>query len=130
MSGDSRRVGDRIGHMLEAIQNIKADIGELSQSHFLVDGKTQRPVIESIVVIGEAANRVMQLTPSIEKSQPLLWQQFRDAYDMRNLLTHEYFRVDPSILWTTVIHHLPQLEMDLTNFRRSIADHEDRFNPS
>ena len=66
--------------------------------------------MESIMVIGEAANKVMGLDPSIEQRHPHLWQQFRDAYDMRNLLTHEYFRVDPAIVWTTVKNHLPELE--------------------
>ena len=98
MKADARRVSDRVGHMLEAIENIRADIGQLSQAQFLADGKTQRAVIESIVVLGEAASRVMQLMPSINESQPQLWQQFRDAADMRNLLTHEYFRVDASTL--------------------------------
>ena len=54
--------------------------------------------------------------PSIEQRHPYLWQQFRDAYDMRNLLTHEYFRVDPAIVWTTVKNHLPQLESLLRAF--------------
>lgn len=65
MKADARRVSDRVGHMLEAIENIRADIGQFSQAQFLADGKTQRAVIESIVVLGEAASRVMQLMPSI-----------------------------------------------------------------
>ena len=110
MSGYHRRVSDRIQHMLEAIGNARSDIGALSKDQFLADGKTQRAVIESIIVIGEAANKVIQLDPSIEQRNPILWQQFRDSYDMRIVLTHEYFRVDPSIVWTTVKNHLPQLE--------------------
>ena len=51
----------------------------------------------------------MSLDSSIEKMNPALWQQFRDAYDMRIVLTHEYFRVDPAIVWNTVQNHLPQL---------------------
>ncbi len=129
MKGDLLRLADRIGHMLEAIQNIRADIGALSQVQFLDDGKTQRAVIESFVVIGEAAGKVMQLIPSIEQTEPPLWRQFRDAHDMRNMLTHEYFRVDPSIVWTTVIRHLPQLELDLTKFHKSIANEGGRFVP-
>ena len=62
------------------------------------------------MVIGEAANKVMGLDPSIEQKNLMLWQQLRDASGMRNLLTHEYFRVDPAIVWTTVKNHLPQLE--------------------
>ena len=109
MSGNRLRVPDRVRHMLEAAENIRSDIGSLSQEHFLIDGKTQRAVIEGIIVIGEAANKIMSLDSSIEKMNPALWQQFRDAYDMRIVLTHEYFRVDPAIVWNTVQNHLPQL---------------------
>jgi hypothetical protein len=35
----------------------------------------QRAVIEIMVVLGEAAWRVMQLMPSIKDSQPHKWQQ-------------------------------------------------------
>ncbi len=126
MKSDARRAADRVGHMLEAIENVRADIGQLSQAQFLSDGKTQRAVIESIVVLGEAASRVIQLMPSIKESQPQLWQQFRDAADMRNLLTHEYFRVDASIVWTTVVRHLPELEAALTTFHSFVAGLGDR----
>ena len=111
MSKNPRRIPDRIQDMLEAIRNARSDIGDLSKNEFLVDGKTQRAVIESIVVIGEAANQIMRLDPSIERTNPGLWQQFCDSYDMRIVLTHEYFRVDAAIVWTTVKNHLPQLEM-------------------
>ena len=39
---------------------------------------------------------------------------------MRNLLTHEYFRVDASIVWTTVVGNMPELEADLVKFHHSV----------
>lgn len=116
MTGNAQRLEDRVQHMREACRNIRADIGDLTQERFLTDGKTQRAVIESIMVIGEAANRVMQLDPSIGQTHAELWQHFRDAADMRNLLTHEYFRVDPSVVWATVNKDLPTLERLLIAF--------------
>ena len=110
MSRIPRRVLDRVRDMLEAIINAKSDIGDLGKEQFLADGKTQRAVIESIIVIGEAANNVMRLDPSIEQNYPSVWQHFRDAWDMRIVLTHEYFRVDAAIVWTTVRNNLPELE--------------------
>ena len=32
---------------------------------------------------------------------------------MRIILTHEYFRVDAAVVWTTVQHHLPLLKAQL-----------------
>ena len=91
MSDSHRRVADRVQHMLEAIGNARSDIGDLSKDQFLADGKTQRAVIESIIVVGEAANKIIRLAPSIERRNPVLWQQFRDSYDTRIVLTHSIF---------------------------------------
>ncbi|NVK42611.1 MAG: DUF86 domain-containing protein [Oceanospirillaceae bacterium] len=116
MSRKPRRVPERIQDMLEAIGHIESDLGDLSRDEFLTDGKTQRAVIESLIVIGEAGNKITQLDPTLKDSAPELWQQFRDAYDMRIILTHEYFRVDAGVVWTTIQDNLPLLKAQLTGF--------------
>lgn len=110
MSDKARRVPARLLDMREAIANAHSDIGSLSKDEFLADGKTQRAVIESLIVIGEAANIIMRLDPGIAERAPDAWQQLHDAYDMRIILTHEYFRVDPTVVWDTVSNDLPTLD--------------------
>jgi uncharacterized protein with HEPN domain len=110
MNDKARRVPARLLDMREAIAHARSDIGALGKNDFLADGKTQRAVIESLIVIGEATNIIMRLDPSLEARVPDAWQQLRDAYDMRIVLTHEYFRVDPTIVWDTVRNDLPALE--------------------
>lgn len=110
MSDKARRVSARLLDMREAIANARSDIGPLGKDEFLADGKTQRAVIESLIVIGEAANIIMHLDPGLEARAPDTWQQLRDAYDMRIVLTHEYFRVDPTVVWDTVRNDLPTLD--------------------
>lgn len=116
MSRDPGRAYDRALDIIDAIGNIRSDIGEINKEQFLADGKTQRAVIESLIVIGEAANRLRQLKPSLEEARPELWAGLGDAYDMRIILTHEYFRVQPSIVWDTVDNHLDSLLGLLTEF--------------
>ena len=116
MSRDPRRALDRARDILDAIVNIKNDLGGLSKEAFLADGKTQRAVIEGFIVVGEAANRLCDLRPEVEVTEPDLWAHLRDAYDMRNVLTHEYFRVDAGIVWETVLQELPALQAKLQNF--------------
>lgn len=116
MSRKPRRVTDRIQDILEAIGNAESDIAGMSREEFLADGKTQRAVIESLIVIGEAGNKIMQLDAAVQQASPALWQYFRDAYDMRIILTHEYFRVDASVVWTTVKENLPELRAQLIDF--------------
>ncbi len=110
MTDKSHRVPDRIRDIQEAIKNAREDIGGLSKEGFLQDGKTQRAVIESIIVIGEAANSITRLDPGVEQRHPDLWQHLRDVYDVRIVLTHEYFRVDAAVVWDTVRNDLPTLE--------------------
>ncbi len=61
MRGKAGRVPDRLQDIREAIGNARNDLGSLTKEQFLADGKTQRAVIESIIVIGEAANNVSGL---------------------------------------------------------------------
>lgn len=110
MSDKARRVPARLLDMREAIANARSDIGTLSKDEFLADGKTQRAVIESLIVIGEAANIILRLDPDLQKRMPDAWQSLREAYDMRIVLTHEYFRIDAAIVWDTVNNDLPELD--------------------
>jgi len=110
MNMKPRRVAERVQDIEEALANIRSDLGTLTKEQFSLDGKTQRAVIESLIVIGESANNLMRLDPGIEQRNPETWQHFRDVYEMRIVLTHEYFRVDASVVWDTVKNDLPRLE--------------------
>ncbi|MEO8411219.1 MAG: HepT-like ribonuclease domain-containing protein [Propionivibrio sp.] len=116
MKSRAGRLSERLLDIREAINNVRDDLGNLSKEQFLADGKTQRAVIESLIVIGEAANSIMRQAPNLEQSSPELWQHFRDVYDMRIVLTHEYFRVDAAVVWETVYADLPRLESLLRGF--------------
>jgi uncharacterized protein with HEPN domain len=111
MSDKARRVPARLLDLREAIANVRSDIGLMGKDEFLVDGKTQRAVIESLIVIGEAANIIMRVDPDLKTRVPDAWQHLRDAYDMRIVLTHEYFRVDAAVVWDTVRNDLPALDV-------------------
>ena len=110
MSHKARRIPERIQDIREAIENVRSDLGILTREQFLSVGKTQRAIIESLIVIGESANSIMRLDPTIEQRKPEAWLHFKDAYDMRIILTHEYFRIDASVVWDTIKQDLPRLE--------------------
>jgi uncharacterized protein with HEPN domain len=110
MSKKSRRVPERIQDIRESMANARSDLGSMTKEQFLADGKTQRAVIESIIVMGESANHIMRLDPGIEQECPAVWQYFKDAYEMRIVLTHEYFRIDAAVVWETIRNDLPPFE--------------------
>ena len=57
-------------------------------------------------IIGEAVNKVSKQT--LKKSnQPIRW---RDIIGFRNIVTHEYFRVDYTIVYKIAIEEIPKLK--------------------
>jgi uncharacterized protein with HEPN domain len=115
MSSKERRLPDWVRDIREAIQNIREDIGALTEEQFLRDGKTVRAVAKSLSDIGEAANQMMSIDPGLEQRNPAIWQHLRKIYAMRNVLTHGYFRIDASVVWETVSNDLPRFESFLVN---------------
>lgn len=111
----SNRVSLRITDILSAIENATSDLGGLSLEEFKTDPKTQRAVIQSLIVIGEASRLLQKYKPEIEAAHPELWDQLSDAYAMRNFLTHQYFQVRSDIVWKTVKDDLPVLELGIKN---------------
>ncbi|MCB0060652.1 MAG: DUF86 domain-containing protein [Caldilineaceae bacterium] len=69
----------------------------------------KRLVIERLIeIIGEAANR---LTPEfVAAASHIPWPQI---VGMRNIVSHEYFRVDSSIIWRTAIESIPPLHREI-----------------
>jgi len=110
MRDKAGRIAERLQDIREAIGNARSYLGTLTKERFVADGKTQRAVIESIIVLGEAANYIMRFAPQLEQELPDAWQCLKDAYDMRIILTHEYFRVHVAVVWDTVQSDLPKLE--------------------
>ena len=110
MTSKERRLPDWVQDIREAMQNIRADIGVLTEEQFLGDGKTVRAVAKGLSDIGEAANQIMSIDPGLEQRNPSIWQHLRKIHAMRNVLTHGYFRTDASVVWETVKNDLPKFE--------------------
>jgi uncharacterized protein with HEPN domain len=56
----------------------------------------------NLAVIGEAARKVPK---EITARYPAI--PWREMGDMRNVVIHEYFGVDPQVLWETIKNELP-----------------------
>jgi uncharacterized protein with HEPN domain len=68
----------------------------------------QDAVIRNFEIIGEASRNIERIFPEFVKEHPDV--PFLDAYEMRNALSHGYFKVDLEILWKNIVKDLPYLK--------------------
>lgn len=94
----------RIEDMLESIGNVQSFVADMTYDQFAGDTKTIRAAAYEIMVIGEAAAHVPDDVR--ERFPDIPWREMRG---IRNVVVHEYFRVDLQILWKTVTQDLPSL---------------------
>jgi uncharacterized protein with HEPN domain len=98
----------RIRDILKAVEKIIEHTASLDFKAFSSDEWTVDAVLRNLTIIGEAANRIPE---EIRKQySELPWDEMRD---IRNIIVHEYFGVDLSIVWTTITQDLPPLNPKL-----------------
>ena len=90
--------------ILEAIGNVQSYVQHMTFDEFASDMKTVKAAAFEIAVIGEAATHVPEELKARFPDIP--WSKM---VSMRNVIIHEYFRVDVQILWQTIVGNLPPL---------------------
>lgn len=99
-----RRDDERLTDIRDAARAAVRFVDGRSQADLSSDDMLAAALIQKISVIGEAAARV-----SDERRAELPQLPWREMIGMRNLVTHDYWQVDPDILWRTVIGDIPAL---------------------
>ena len=105
MSAQSAR--DLIGHIVQAALDARSYVDGLSREDFLADKRTQQAVIMNLIIIGEAASKVMDVHAEFAQQHPEVpWRSMRG---MRNRIAHGYFDIELNVVWNTVQEDLPAL---------------------
>lgn len=104
-----------IDDIIDAVEQIKIYIKGMDEADFSRDRKTQDAVIRNLEIIGEAAGCLPQ---DIQSSYPEV--EWRKIKAMRNVLAHEYFGVNLTIVWDIIQNKLSTLESAC----RDIADRQ------
>ncbi len=94
----------RVQDILRAINSIQQCTTGMTRADFESNETVAQAVLYNLIVIGEAA---VNIPTDIQEQLPEL--PWRLMSNMRNLIAHEYFRVDREIVWDTVQNNLPQL---------------------
>jgi len=117
------RLPDYIDHIQQAAADVCTFVEGLTKDDFLADKRTQQAVIMSIIIIGEAATKVMESYATFAQAhQEVPWRSMRG---MRNRMAHGYFDIDLHVVWETAQAWLPELLKQLPAVRQN-ADDEDR----
>ncbi|RXZ43702.1 HepT-like ribonuclease domain-containing protein [Crenobacter cavernae] len=120
---NENRLSDYLDHIGQAATDACSFVDGLGKDDFLADKRTQLAVIMSLIVIGEAATKVMDCYPEFAQAHPEVpWRNMRG---MRNRIAHGYFDINLDVVWDTVQEALPALLNQLPGVRPD-ADDEDR----
>lgn len=115
--GQQRRLGDYLGHILEAIERIEHYVSDLDEMSFLANQLVQDAVIRNLEIVGEASNNIEKRYPDFVAKHPEL--PLASAYQMRNAVAHGYFKVDFEIVWKTIHRDLPSLHAHIKRIQAS-----------
>jgi uncharacterized protein with HEPN domain len=104
---------------LSDIRSALADIRELTldgKQAFLDDRTAQQAVAYNLAVLGEAARA---LSDELRQSHPDV--PWRDVIAQRNVVVHEYHRLDLEVIWNTVANDVPRLYEQIAELERSLS---------
>jgi uncharacterized protein with HEPN domain len=98
---------DLLARIVSAIDEIFAFTEDMDESAFHGDRGTQLAVAFNIVAVGEASRSVLRRYPEFVTQHPEI--EFAFANSMRNVLAHEYFRIDWEVVWASLREDLPEM---------------------
>lgn len=124
----SASVPDYLDHIAQAATDAGSFIEGLDKSDFLADKRSQNAVVMSLVIIGEAATKIMdQHADFAEAHSEIPWRSMRG---MRNRIAHGYFEINLDTVWDTVQTALPELLATLADVRQQLDQAPDDSGPS
>lgn len=94
----------RVQDILSAIDLIQQRLDSLDFETFSINTVLAESIVYQFIVIGEASANIPDNIKTLAPELP--WRQMTD---MRNMMAHEYFRVNLTIVWETAQNNLPAL---------------------
>ena len=101
------RLGDsaRLKHILMAINEIESYLINQTFDSFASNSMMKNATVRQLEIIGEAVGKLSE-----ELKSKFINIDWKAISGMRNILIHEYFGVNLSMVWKTAINDLPVLK--------------------
>jgi|SRR3989344_309711 len=99
--------------ILDAFPKIKPFTRGVTEASFLTDSKTQSAVIMQLQVVGELVKKV---TAPMKKDINIPWKKMAG---LRDLVSHDYFKLDLSIIWKTASESIFEAESKITEYLKN-----------
>jgi uncharacterized protein with HEPN domain len=96
--------------IIEAVRKILTYTADVTLTEFLANDEKQDAVLRRILVVGEATKR---LSSEFRQRYPEI--PWRDIAGIRDIIVHDYNRVDPETIWDVVQNDLPGLMIFLSS---------------
>ena len=117
MPHDTNRDILKVKDVLQAITLIQSFVANENLPGFIKSDLIQSAVIRQFEIIGEAGSKISVQTQTAFPDIP-----WRSIKAFRNLLIHEYFKIDAAEVWTTIQNDLPGLKEQMENIFSSFEN--------
>jgi uncharacterized protein with HEPN domain len=101
----SRHYKLRLQDILDAIEKIQRYVADFSADTFKTNEQLVDSVTMNLFIIGEAANRIP--TDIQDHYSEIDW---RNIIGLRNIVAHEYFRINLDRIWDVIAVEIPLLQ--------------------
>jgi len=104
-----------ITDILESIDAINSYLQNMNYEAFFKDRKTYSATIREFIIIGEAIGKIIDI---LEQNYPSY--DWRTLKDFRNFIVHEYFGVNPQIVYDAATQELDELRDIITSLKEGV----------
>jgi uncharacterized protein with HEPN domain len=110
-----RDLDEYLADILRSIGAIRSYTKQ-GRASFLRHAMAQDAVVARIIQIGEAVKALQTGGIDLGRQAPeIAW---KDVVGMRDLLSHQYWRIDPQALWAVAVNDLAPLSRAVAKLRR------------
>jgi uncharacterized protein with HEPN domain len=100
-----RREAQRLDDILQAVQQLRRFTSDLNAETFLADPTAQHACAAALTTVGEAVKHLPRNL--CERHPGIAWA---DWAGLRDVLVHQYFRIDQRRIWRIIERDLASLE--------------------